>query len=43
MNHRFPRSMNEAFPRTPQYACAIEVGRRSAWWHLMRLLRSLID
>lgn len=43
MNHRFPRTMNEAFPRTTGMACAIEVGRRGFWWHLWRFLRNRLS
>lgn len=42
MNYRFPRTMNEAFPRTAAYACAIEVGHRPFWWHVARFFRSLM-
>jgi hypothetical protein len=32
MNTRkYPRTLADAFRRTPEYACAIEVGRRSIW------------
>ena len=39
---RHPRTMNEAFPRTCEYASAIEVGRRSGWWYLARFVRFML-
>jgi hypothetical protein len=39
---RFPRSLNEAFPRTAEYAASIEVGRRPLFWHLMRIVRFML-
>lgn len=38
-SRRYPRSTMEAFPRTTEYACAIEVGHRPFWWHVARFFR----
>lgn len=41
---RFPRTTGEAFKRTTEYACPIEihVGRRSLWWHFVRFIKGLL-
>jgi hypothetical protein len=41
MNTRqYPRTMNEAFPRTADYACALERSRSypTSWWACMAVI-----
>lgn len=42
MNYRFPRTLNEAFPHTVDYASAVEVGHRPFWWRLTRFFRRML-
>lgn len=39
---RYPRTLNEAFPRTTHAACAISVGHRPFWWRLSRFFRRFL-
>ena len=39
---KYPRSLNEAFPRTAEYACSVEVGRRPLLWYVSRWVRMML-